>query len=137
MALDVRGVVTLLQVYDMPASVHFYRDLLGFKVVNTSPDLGGGRFHWALLRLGEAELMLNTRYEFDEERPIPPDGARVAAHEDTCLYFACPNVDAVYEELSAKGVKAQEPATSGYGMRQVYLQDPDAYALCFQWPAKS
>ena len=29
MALDVRGTTTLLGVYDMPASVRFYRDLLG------------------------------------------------------------------------------------------------------------
>ena len=28
MALDVRGVTTLLQVYDMPTSVRFYRDVL-------------------------------------------------------------------------------------------------------------
>jgi len=30
MTLDVRGLAPLLQVYDMPTSVHFYRDLLGF-----------------------------------------------------------------------------------------------------------
>jgi catechol 2,3-dioxygenase-like lactoylglutathione lyase family enzyme len=52
MAIDVRGVCPLLQVYDMPASVKFYRDMLGFEVVTTSPVLGPDRFHWALLRLG-------------------------------------------------------------------------------------
>ena len=31
MALDLRGVTTLLQVYDMPTSVRFYRDVLGFR----------------------------------------------------------------------------------------------------------
>ena len=69
MALDVRGLTPLLQVYDMPTSVRFYRDVLGFEVAATSPMLGEDRFHWALLRLGDAELMLNTAYEFDNDRP--------------------------------------------------------------------
>ena len=41
MALDVRGATTLLQVYDMPASVRFYRDVLGFEMVSHSPHRGG------------------------------------------------------------------------------------------------
>src|SRR4030095_15238124 len=108
MALDVRGLTPLLQVYDMPRSVRFYRDLLGFEVMSTSPVLGEDRFHWALLRLGGAELMLNTAYEFDNERPAEPDRARASAHEDTGLFFGCPDVDAAYEELRGKGVKVKE-----------------------------
>ena len=138
MALDVRGVTTLLGVYDMPASVRFYRDLLGFEVVSHSPHLGGDadRFHWCWLRLGSADMMLNTNYEFDEERPVPPDAARVAAHQDTTLYFGCPNVDSVYEELRAKGVPVEKPKVAPYGMKQMYLRDPDGYGICFQWEVK-
>lgn len=134
MAIDVRGVCPLLQVYDMPAAVRFYRDKLGFDVVTTSPGLGPpDKFHWALLRLGATEIMLNTAYEFDHERPVPADRARVAAHEDTCLYLGCPDVDGAYEELREKGVQVKPPKVAPYGMRQMYLRDPDGYGLCFQW----
>jgi glyoxylase I family protein len=34
------------------------------------------------------------------------------------------------------GIKAEEPKVSWYGMKQVYLTDPDGYLLCFQWGAK-
>ncbi len=135
MTLEVRGVCPLVQVYDMPASVKFYRDQLGFEVVSTSPVLGPDKFHWCLLRLGSAEIMLNTAYEFDDERPVPPDHARVAAHEDTCLYFGCPDVDGAYEELREKGVAVKPPTVAPYGMKQMGLKDPDGYALCFQWRA--
>jgi glyoxylase I family protein len=136
--MDVRGVAPLLGVYDMPTSVRFYRDLLGFTVVSTSPPLGGeDRFHWCLLRLGEAEVMLNTAYEFDHERPAAPDRPRAQAHSDTCLYFGCPDVDAAYEELRAKGVSVDQPKIAPYGMKQMYVNDPDGFGLCFQWPAKS
>jgi glyoxylase I family protein len=137
MVVEVRGLVPLLQVYDMPTSVHFYRDLLGFTVKTTSPALGGkDRFHWCLLELGNCELMLNTAYEFDEERPAQREPGRTAAHEDTCLYFACPDVDAAYEEFRGKGVAVKAPKVAPYGMKQMYLNDPDGYNLCFQWAVK-
>ncbi|HEX4581404.1 MAG TPA: VOC family protein [Acidobacteriaceae bacterium] len=139
MALDVRGATTLLQVYDMPASVRFYRDVLGFEMVSHSPHRGGDpdRFHWCWLRLGGAELMLNTAYESDEERPVHADETRMAAHGDTGLFFGCPDVDAAYEELRAKDVNVSKPHVAPYGMKQMSLRDPDGYGLCFQWEAKA
>ncbi len=136
MAIDVRGVCPLLQVYDMPTSVKFYRDKLGFEVVMTSPVMSQEKFHWALLRLGTTEIMLNTAYEFDNERPVPADRARVAAHGDTTLYFPCPDVDGAYEDLRDKGVAVKPPKIAPYGMKQLSLSDPDGYGLCFQWKAE-
>jgi glyoxylase I family protein len=119
----------------MPTSVRFYRDTLGFEVVSTSPVMGTDRFHWALLRLGDAEVMLNTAYEFDDERPIPPEPARIASHGDTTLYFGCPDVDGAYEELRNKGASVSKPVVAPYGMKQMSLRDPDGFGLCFQWSA--
>jgi glyoxylase I family protein len=136
MAFEVRGLTPLLQVYDMTTSLRFYRDVLGFEVMTTSPMLDQDRFHWALLRLGNAELMLNTAYEFDSDRPAEPDHARTTAHDDIGLFFGCPDVEAAYQELRNKGVRVKEPVVTGYGMKQMYVHDPDGYALCFQWAAE-
>jgi glyoxylase I family protein len=132
MAIDVRGMAPLLQVFDMPASVQFYCDVLGFEIVTTSQP--GPNFSWALLRWQGIELMLNTAYE-DDKRPPLPDPVRVAAHSDTSIYFGCPDVDAAYAHLRAKGIDVKEPRIALYGMKQLYLEDPDGYLLCFQWPA--
>ena len=57
-------------------------------------DTPEGRFfHWCWLRLGGAHLMLNTTYD-EGERPTERDSARQAAHDDTGLYFDCPDPDA-------------------------------------------
>jgi len=40
MAIEIRGMAPLLQVFDMPTSIAFYRDVLGFDLVSTS-SLGG------------------------------------------------------------------------------------------------
>jgi catechol 2,3-dioxygenase-like lactoylglutathione lyase family enzyme len=135
MPFELRGLCPLLQVYDMPTSIRFYRDVLGFEVIETSPVLGEDFFHWALLRRGDAELMLNTAYEFNSERPAERDPARKAAHGDTGLFIGCPDVDAAYHELLGKGLALKEPAVAWYGMKQLYLHEPDGYGLCFQWPA--
>ncbi|MFA6117532.1 MAG: VOC family protein [Sphingomonas sp.] len=122
----------LLQVFDMPASVRFYRDLLGFTVETTSPVQDSDPpFDWALLRKGEAVLMLNTAYERDD-RPVVPDPARIAAHGDICLYLGCPDVDGAYRLLSQQGLDIALPVTAPYGMRQLTLKDPDGYAVCLQ-----
>jgi glyoxylase I family protein len=135
MSIEVRGVCVLLQVFDMPTSIHFYRDVLGFEVVQTSKR-DGDQFDWALLRLNDTQVMLNTAYEQDS-RPAQPDSTRIAAHRDTCLYFGCPDVDRAYRHLRAQGIDVNEPTIASYGpTKQLYVQDPDGYQLCFQWPVE-
>lgn len=137
MTLRATALTPLIQVHDMPAAIHFYRDLLGFEIVNSSPEIEapeGRYFHWALLRLDGAYLMLNTAYDAGE-RPAERDALREAAHDDTGLFFSCPDVDAAWRHLVAKGVDPEPPKAAPYGMKQLYLRDPDGYSLCFQQPA--
>jgi catechol 2,3-dioxygenase-like lactoylglutathione lyase family enzyme len=80
---------------------------------------------------GGTELMLNTAYEHDE-RPPTPDGSRVTAHGDTAFFFGCRDLDAAYTYLRAKGISVQPPLIAHYGMKQLYLRDPDGYGICLQ-----
>lgn len=126
------GVAPLLQVYEMPTAVKFYRDVLGFELVNQSHD--GEEFDWCLLSLGGTEIVLNTMYEREHRLPRP-DAKRSAAHGDTGLFFACRELDAAHEHLQVHGVDLQPPRLAPYGMRQLSFRDPDGYGICFQWPA--
>lgn len=136
MSISVQGVAPLVQVFDMSKSIHFYRDLLGFTVTGRSrakssdPD----DVDWAMLELSNAVVMLNTAYDPDAV-PAAPDAARWSGHQDTCLYFSCPNVEGAYQHLLSKGLKIGPPKTAWYGMKQLYLNDPDGFGICFQWPA--
>jgi catechol 2,3-dioxygenase-like lactoylglutathione lyase family enzyme len=134
MAIEVRGLAPLLQVFDMPTSIIFYRDVLGFRIAGTDGKTVPNN-DWVLLELDGAQLMLNTAYEADA-RPSAPDRARIASHDDTCIYFGCPDVDAAYTYLRDKGVDLKPPKVAPYGMKQLYLHDPDGYGLCFQWRAE-
>jgi catechol 2,3-dioxygenase-like lactoylglutathione lyase family enzyme len=134
MGIEIRRMTPLLEVFDMPTSLAFYRDVLDFEVGNQSSP--GDKCDWCFLRLADVGLMLNTAYGSDDERPPTPDPARVRAHKDTGLFFSCPDVDGAYEYLKERGVKLKPPHNAPYGMRQLYLRDPDGYNLCFQWPVE-
>jgi glyoxylase I family protein len=135
MAIDVRGMAPLLQVFDMSTSIKFYCDVLGFEIAGTDGKQAPN-FDWVLLRLNGVELMLNTAYEA-ANRPPTPDPARIAAHGDVGIYFGCPEVDGVFTHMREKGVHVKEPKVAPYGMKQLYVTDPDGYELCFQWRAES
>jgi len=133
MPLEIRGLAPLLQVFDMPRSIAFYRDVLGFKIVAQAPP--GDDFDWGLLERDGVQLMLNTAFE-TQDRPPAPEAGRTQAHADTTLFFGCPDVDAAYAHVKAHGIEAPPPSVAPYGMKQLSLRDPDGYAICFQWPAE-
>jgi glyoxylase I family protein len=130
MAITVSEIAPLLEVFDLPTSMAFYRDVLGFEVT------AGDDSWWCMLKLGAVSLMLNTAYENDK-RPAAPDSGRVLGHSDAELYFRTPDPDAVYAQLRGKGWPATEPNNMFYGMRQVSTKDPDGFQLHFICPVES
>jgi glyoxylase I family protein len=133
MEIDIRGMTPLLSVFDMPTSLKFYRDVLGFVVTQDTGQ--GDASGWVMLQKGSVILMLNTAYD-DDERPAVPNPAHHSIHQETYLYFACPDPQAAYGFLKSKGFQLDPPKVAYYGMNQLFLQDPDGYTLCFQCPAE-
>lgn len=131
--ITIRGMAPLLLVFDMPTSLRFYRDILGFVVKGKSNEGEGDNVYWALMEHSGVELMLNGLYE-PHERPAAPDAQRMEAHYDTSIYFGCPDVNAAYDYLAAKGVDVTTPVITKYNFNALYVKDPDGYLLVFHWP---
>lgn len=125
------GMSPLIQVFDMPTSLLFYRDILGFSVVQSSGD--GDDVDWVLLQYNSIEIMLNTMYE-KQHRPELPDPVRNKHHADITLYFGCPDIDALYAYLKAQGLVIPQPSITAYGWKAISFHDPDGYSLCFHYP---
>lgn len=134
MAIQIAGMAPLIQVFDMPTSIAFYRDVLGFTLAQTDGQPGDD-VDWAMLHYNNAELMLNTRYERDS-RPPAPEPSEPDTGEFLTLYFACPNVDEAYAYLIEKGFQPSEPILTQYGFKAMGLRDPDGFNLVFHWPAE-
>ncbi len=134
MGIDILGLTPLISVFDMPKALRFYRDILGFEIVTDSGN--GDDSSWVWLRLNDADLMLNDQYEPGSVPPEPPSN-RTKWHHDTCLYFGCSDPDVAYDYLKSKGIEVNAPKIAYYGMKQLYVSDPDNYNLCFQCPAEN
>ncbi len=115
----------------MNVSLKFYCEVLGFNIHQSAGK--EDNLDWVWLKWNNADLMLNTAYE-TPYRPERPESTRVAAHDDTILYFGCSDVDEAYKIFLSKGLTLNPPTIAPYGMKQIYLHDPDGYGLCFQWP---
>jgi glyoxylase I family protein len=74
MAIEVRGMTPLIQVFNMRRSLGFYRDLLGFEVFSDSGNGDDSSCVW--LKLGCVDLMLNDQFEpgtleWWNDQPVP------------------------------------------------------------------
>ena len=112
----------LLFVADIERSLAFYRDQLGFSLVGNANS--EGRTYWCRLQRGGASIML--------QRAEAEDGPAEGRGRGVGFYFVCDDADAVYAELTGRGLKLDPPKTTYYGMRQVFVPEPDAYVICFE-----
>jgi glyoxylase I family protein len=131
MSFSPLGLTPLIGVFDMPRSLSFYRDTLGFNVVSASPEVetAEGRFsHWMWLRFGSAEIMLNTQYDSNERPPKPPEKTL----RDAVFYIGCTDVEHAYAELTNRGLQAHPPTVAPYGLKIFSVEDPDGYTIVFQ-----
>ena len=134
MPIEINGMTPLIQVFNMPRSLGFYRDILGFEIAADSGN--GDDSSWIWLRLNNCNLMLNDQYEPGHVPERAPT-ERSRWHDDTCLYFSCPDPDAAYDYLISQNIDCKPPKVAPYGMKQLLLRDPDSYAICFQCRAES
>ena len=119
---SVRELWPLLFVADIERSITFYCDQLGFSVISDAKT--EGRVFWCRLKRGGASIMLQQAEAEDD--PAEGRGHGVA------LYFVCDDADDVHAELTGRGLKLDPPTTAYYGMRQVFVPEPDGYSICFE-----
>lgn len=116
-----------VQAADVDKSVAFYRDTLGFTLVDTSDIERSGRtMHYALLKLGTCVIELSPAAQ-------PPDAGTAqpaAAPSGPLNHFALAvtDVDKAVAALKAKGVSvARDPSNNDQlfgGIRMVFISGP-------------
>jgi uncharacterized glyoxalase superfamily protein PhnB len=120
----VRELWPLLIVSDIERSVAFYHDRLGFTLARQATD-SKGKIFWCRLERGGCSVMLQQAEE-EEDGPAEGRGRGVI------FYFICDDADVMYAELSGRGLRLDPPSVAYYGMKQVFVPEPDGYELCFE-----
>jgi lactoylglutathione lyase len=109
---------------DVGRALGFYRDLLGFRVVEEMDY--GGRKVYARLRAGSGDGTL-ALHMIEPGKTLPAgDGIR--------LYFEIKDLEKFCERLHAAGVKfSKMPALMPWGWKHAYLDDPDGHEVSLYW----
>jgi len=117
-------VVPLLWVKNIEKSIRFYEDI-GFKIAETwQPQ---NKIQWCRVEFHDAALMLQQINDSEAKQQIGEDNG-------IQLYFITDDVDAVYHQIRARGIDVSPPKVEFYGMKQVFVLDPDGRTLCFESP---
>lgn len=131
-------IVPNLMVADMARSLGFYRDVLGMTLtVGVTADLqmvmdpADPAIVFAVLEWNGAQLMLQTVASMAAELPVF-DPQQVPAPAGT-IYFRDLDPDAVVGRVPADRI-VKGPVTQWYGMKEVYLRDPDGHIVCLGTP---
>jgi catechol-2,3-dioxygenase len=111
----------VLSVKDMERSVHFYRDLLGFKEVSRF-ELGGQAVMFSAGRTHHELLLL----EADEDAPVIPHDRTWVGLNHFALKIGTTDDElrAAVAELNDAGVTIEE-MTDHWMTHSVYFRDPD------------
>ncbi len=108
-----------LKVSDMRASVRFYRDVLGLKVI-----FGGDEVSFSSLCMGDEE---RTILNLEQGSPVNGWGR---------VIFYVADVDACWTYLKGKGFEPERPRDAAWGERYFHLPDPDGHELSFARPLR-
>lgn len=120
---------------DLAEMVRFYRDVMGFAVVQQGEWSGNERYDAITGLPGSAARSVMMRqqgsflelFKYSSPLPRPGDANRPVSDAGiTHVGLLVDDLDAEYVRLSAKGVRFHcEPGPPGPGMRGIYARDPE------------
>ena len=122
---------------DLPRSLRFYRDLLGFRVTFAHPEQGEPGF--VALQLGEGAELALADVRDPEAVHLHGKAVRPTSGHGFELCVYADDVDDAVTALRAAGVPVlAEPADQPWGDRMAYVEDPQGnpVMLCAELSAE-
>lgn len=116
-------IVPMIHVPDVRATAEWYQTL-GFTVLRSNEE--DGDLNWALLRLGESEVMLN-----EGGRPSAAD------RREFDLYVHTDDVEGWYQRLKDRVEVREEIHDTFYGQREFIIRDLNGFWLTFGQPIQN
>lgn len=117
-------IVPMIHVPDVNATAQWYVSL-GFEIRGTNRECESGAIDWALLRLGESEIMLSA-------------GGRASSEprREFDLYIHVEDVNASRECLDGKAEIVEDLHDTFYGSREFIIRDCNGFWITFGQPVQ-
>src|SRR6266853_4615017 len=129
--MDIAGKLTfnhaMIYVKDVDRGLRFYRDLLGFKLIEDFRHEGTPVYARMRAPGGDGTIALHQAGPDDS---VSSDGVR--------LYFEVPDLDGFCRKLQQKGFYiTQLPRMMPWGWRRAYVNDPDGHEISLYWAGEN
>lgn len=111
-------IVPMIHVPNVRATVDWYVDI-GFKIVDTYDD-GGDGLSFAILKLGNSEVMFNQGGQSSTQRRREVD-----------LYIYTEILDELFDRLKDRVEVVEPPHDQFYGMREFIIRDINGFWITF------
>lgn len=121
--MKLRQLIPMLESDDLPGTILFYTEVLGFEIFDIAEDENGP--YWVNLNRDKVEIMFTTRNAHSKEARATINGV---------MYFYPDDVNALWEELKDKVKVEWEPQDFGYGMWDFGIRDNNGFLLNFGQP---
>jgi uncharacterized glyoxalase superfamily protein PhnB len=134
---------TNMMVDDIHKTVEFYRQVLGFEHVMSVPkDSGEVLFQYdagrplvyALIKCGNIEMAFQERASLMENVPAFKSDATIGG--TLTFYFETDDVDGLAARVKNTCEVVRDLHDTFYGMREIYVRDPNGYILGFAQPLR-
>jgi catechol 2,3-dioxygenase-like lactoylglutathione lyase family enzyme len=112
----------MLAVSDLPRTIRFYVEKLGF----TCCGMFGNPPVWADLERDGVGMMFNTPPRECVERDVP-----LKSKDYQIFYFNSDDLIALHHEFKSRGVEVSDLRVTVYQMKEFEVRDPDGYWLWF------
>lgn len=116
----------MLAVADLPRTIAFFCDQLGFRLRGTFGDPPV----WCDLARDDVSIMFNAPPREEVLRDVPRK-----ARDYQIYYFTVNDVEALHAEFSSRGVAVSDLRVTLYHMREFELRDPDHHWFWFGQPS--
>ncbi|KAL1520172.1 hypothetical protein AB1Y20_023642 [Prymnesium parvum] len=133
------SIVANLLVPDVSKTIEWYTRVLGCEVgftVDTNHGFTIGQVRegtvFGTVKLGEAELMLQTAASLNQDLPLVFSPNSLPAFSGT-LYVRGVDPEEVLPRLDQASI-VKPPTQAWYGMYEMYVRDPNGYVLCLGVP---
>lgn len=124
-AAKVTNIRPMLAVTDLPRTIAFYRDRLGFQCVG----MFGHPPAWCEMVRDGRSMMFNAPPRDDVVRDVPR-----RSKDYQIQYLNADDVVSMHAELKSRGAPVTDLRVTVYGMKEFEVRDPDDYWLWFGQP---
>ncbi|TVX97722.1 VOC family protein [Cohnella terricola] len=123
-----QSIIANLKVNNVKETLAFYKDVLGFEVIDTVPEYEQPVLNWGLVKNGGAQLMLQEKANLEEEYPVLKSDSGAGC---LTLFIKVNDLEGLFAQVKDKAQVIKSINKTFYGTKEFAIVDNNGFVLTF------